>query len=154
MAKTGPQSKTLGRSRRSPCILHAELQNAELRGGRQCGARDWPEVERKPPCMKAGQEVHAAVKDVVPGRWRRATCPGVLCTGFKSRWFVPVSPWPSEASCPKHLLSPKDSLEPSGGKEKRPPLLQVRTLAPTWVKLQGLDCFPGVLLPAPAPLFF
>lgn len=65
MAKTGPWSKTLGRSIPSPCILHAQLQNAELQRGQQCGARDWPEAGRKPPRMRAGQEVHTVVKDLV-----------------------------------------------------------------------------------------
>lgn len=44
-----------------------------------------------------------------------------VCTGFTSGGYL-ASPRPLEASYPKYLVSSEDSLEPSRGQEKRPPL--------------------------------
>lgn len=71
-----------------------------------------------------------------------------VCTGFTSRGYL-ASPWPSDASYPKYLVSLEDSLEPSRGHQEKQPPPQIHHLIPIWVKFQILAHFSQG--PSPIP---
>lgn len=60
-AKVGPQSKMLGRSSITPCVLNVEL-DAELQGGFPRGVGEEPEAGRKALWVREVPEVHLCMQ--------------------------------------------------------------------------------------------
>ena len=101
MAKARPQSKMLGRSSNTSCILKAEPADAELPSGQPHGSADEPEAGHKQLQMRSLAEIHnvyVGERTWSSGQWRFANCCNVLCMGFTSGGN-PASP-----GLQKHLI--------------------------------------------------